>query len=196
MGIQEVFRRMRSRTFRALFGTEAEWTHFSSKDAVGTMEGVYDPISEEDLVNEATQGFVWLDYSCVPQAAAAQETRLKAIESIPHYTDSATTFIALCPPVIHKELGHVCDYHTWRKRGWCRLEEQVNELKLFDFKDRELPQFGPGVTAWDIPRRPLMVLSPTHLTCVDMFDHFYMLGQRSQTVMNGDFACCSLNHKK
>jgi hypothetical protein len=132
----------------------------------------------------------------VPQAASAQEPRLRAIESIPHYIDSSTTFFALCPPVQHKELGHTCDYHTWRNRGWCRLEEQVNELKLFEFSDRALPQFGPGITAWDVPRRPVMVLSETHLTCVDMFDHFYTLGVRSQTVMNGDFACCSLDHKK
>lgn len=33
-------------------------------------------------------------------------------------------------------------------------------------------------------------------TTLSRFDHFYMLGVRSQTVMNGDFACCSLDHKK
>ena len=116
---------------------------------------------------EAFEGHVWLDYSCVPQAADAQEPRLKAIESIPHYIDASRTFFALCPPVSHKELGHTCDYHTWRKRGWCRLEEQVNELKLFEFHDRDIPGM-PGAKAWDVPRRPLMVLSPDHLTCVDM----------------------------
>ena len=33
-------------------------------------------------------------------------------------------------------------------------------------------------------------------TPVDMFDHFYMLGQINNTVFNGNFACCSLGHKK
>ena len=194
--LQHICKKMRAKEFRSLFGTDNEWHHFSTKDPVGAMDGIFSAITEDDLVNEATVGYVWLDYSCVPQAASAQEPRLRAIESIPHYIDACTTFLALCPPVKHKELGHVCDYHTWRKRGWCRLEEQVNELKLFTFTDKPLPQFGPGALAWDVPRRPLMVLNTNHITCVDMFDHFYMLGVRSQTVMNGDFACCSLGHKK
>ena len=193
--IQGVFQHMHKKTFSTLFGTEQEWNHFCSKDAVGALN-IFERITEDNLHEEVQNGYVWLDYSCVPQAAEAQEARLKAIESIPHYVDACTTFMALCPPVKHKELDYVCDYHTWRKRGWCRLEEQVSELKLFQFSDQPLPQFGPGATAWEVPRRPLMVLSPTHITCVDMFDHFYMLGVRSQTVMNGDFACCSLNHQK
>merc|ERR1711871_1561808 len=56
--------------------------------------------------------------------------------------------------------------------------------------------FGPGAFAWDVPRRPLVILSEMHITCVDMFDHFYFLGQRRCTVMNGDFACCALGHEK
>eukprot|EP00947_MAST-08B_sp_MAST-8B-sp1_P002105 g2105.t1 len=161
---------------------------------------MFGEIDEAQLQKEAQTGHVWLDYSCVPQAAAAQEDRLKAIESIPHYIDASTTFMALCPPVTHKELGHKCDYHTWRRRGWCRLEEQVNELKLFSFTDTDVGQamgLGKGVmNLFDVPRRPLMILNEHHITCVDMFDHFYMLGVRSQSVMNGDFACCSLGHKK
>ena len=194
--LKRVFRSMRGKSFREHFATAQEWNHFSTKDSLGALAGVFTATTEEDLAVEAKEGNVWLDYSCVPQAAAAQEERLRAIESIPHYIDSSATFIALCPPVTHKELGHTCDYHTWRKRGWCRLEEQVNELKLFRFTDRPLPQFAPGLTAWDVPRRPLMVLSPDHITCVDMFDHFYTLGVRSQTILNGEFACCSLNHQK
>ena len=127
---------------------------------------------------------MWLDFSCVPQAADAQEDRLKAIESIPHYIDASTTFVALCPPITHKELDYMCDYHSWRNRGWCRLEEQVNELKLYTPSDST----EDGATGWKVPRRPLIVHGSDHLTSVDQFDHFYMLGQRSYSVFNGTFA--------
>ena len=158
-------------------------------------------VTLEQLQKEATDGFVWLDYSCVPQAADAQEDRLKAIESIPHYIDASTTFVALCPPIAHKELDYMCDYHSWRNRGWCRLEEQVNELKLYTPSDStgtpaQSDGSPGGSTGWKVPRRPLIVHGADHLTSVDQFDHFYMLGQRSYSVFNGTFACCSLDHQK
>ena len=74
---------------------------------------------------------VWLDYSSVPQAKEAEEARLRAIDSIPFYVDHASAFIALVPRVEHKDLpGVFCDYKSWQSRGWCRLETQVHELRL------------------------------------------------------------------
>eukprot|EP00965_Chrysotila_dentata_P214753 6188362-Pleurochrysis_carterae.AAC.1 len=49
---------------------------------------------------------------------------------------------------------------------------------------------------WELPRRPLVVHSHCRLTSTAMFDHFYMLGQRSSSIYTGDFACCELNHEK
>ena len=162
-----------------------EWEAF----AMPGFMTVNKEITPEMLQEEAKSGFVWLDYSCVPQAAEAQPERLRAIESIPHYIDASKTFMALCPPVTHKELGYTCDYHSWRERGWCRLEEQVSELKLYTPSNEDQDGFKR-------PRRPLIVQSADHITSVDQFDHFYMLGQRRYTVFNGTFACCSLDHKK
>ena len=64
---------------------------------------------------------------------------------------------------------------TWQERGWCRLETQVHELRLFEEPGGELM---PGVPKIDLPRRPLIVPSGNYATTSDMMDNFYMLWQR------------------
>ena len=64
---------------------------------------------------------------------------------------------------------------TWQERGWCRLETQVHELRLFEEPGGELM---PGVPKIDLPRRPLIVHSGNYATTYDMMDNFYMLWQR------------------
>ena len=69
---------------------------------------------------------VWLDFACVPQSPEHVEDRLAAIDSIPWYIHHATNFFAVVPRIDHSDLAGVhCDYNTWQKRGWCRLEEQM-----------------------------------------------------------------------
>jgi hypothetical protein len=60
------------------------------------------------------------------------------------YVELATNFWVVAPPCVHKDSGQTCDFETWRSRGWCRLEDWVNELRhvpslptLFD----NLPSF-------------------------------------------------------
>jgi len=180
------------------FTSEKEWEDWSLKDSIYARNFnarlPYEALTPRHLAAEATRGHVWLDYACVPQAADAQDARLAAIESIPHYIDAALTFMVLCPKIEHKEKAEACDYHSWRSRGWCRLEEQVNELKLFETHFDE--EWMHGITKWDVPRRPLIVTGETSISTVDVMDHFYTLGLRCNSVLNGDFACCALNHEK
>lgn len=162
---QEIFRSMQAGTIDKNFGSPEDWRIYAEKDSSGTGIFPYVKVTAEGLQKEASEGFIWLDYACIPQAADAQEDRLKAIESIPHYIDASTSFIALCPYVAHKELaGTHCDYHTWRMRGWCRLEEQVNELKLFTYDKSQEWAFAPGTPHWDVPRRSMIVHTANHIT--------------------------------
>ena len=63
--------------------------------------------------------------------AELEQTRsdmMKAIHSIPAYIERTSHFFAVCPAVPHRDLdGVICDFGSWLKRGWCRLE-QVRKL--------------------------------------------------------------------
>jgi len=53
---------------------------------------------------------------------------MNAIRSIPAYIEHSTLIMVLVPPATHKDVqdsrggSTVCDYKTWRTRGWCRME--------------------------------------------------------------------------
>jgi hypothetical protein len=177
---------------RSLFATEEEWLAFHYKESNRFLQ--FDPVTEEGIAADAKNGYVWLDYASVPQAAAAEEQRLRAIDSIPYYVDNALCFLAIVPKIEHKDLpGTFCTYKSWQERGWCRLETQVHELRLFIEKGGELM---PGVPKLDLPRRPLIVHSGNYATTYDMMDNFYMIWQRKSSIFTGEFACCRLGHKR
>ena len=54
----------------------------------------------------------------------------KAVESIPDYVERSTLVLVLVPPVEHVDRpgGELCDYGSWRGRGWCRLEMSGSAL--------------------------------------------------------------------
>ena len=177
---------------RSLFATEEEWLAFHYKEANRFLQ--FDVVTEEQIADDVSNGYVWLDYASVPQAVEAEEARLRAIDSIPFYVDHALCFLAIVPKIEHKDLpGTFCTYKSWMERGWCRLETQVHELRLFIEKQEE---FMPGIPAIDLPRRPLIVHSGNYATTYDMMDNFYMLWQRKSSVFTGEFACCRLGHKR
>ncbi|CAE7590852.1 ANKRD17 [Symbiodinium sp. CCMP2456] len=66
-------------------------------------------------------GYVWLDWFCIPQDKKRGPDRLRAIKSIPSYVDSCNVFVSLVPRVPH-ESGNLCDYESWCRRGWCLAE--------------------------------------------------------------------------
>ena len=46
-----------------------------------------------------------------------------AVDSIPSYIERCDEMFVLVPSVKHTDReGEVCDYNSWRQRGWCRLE--------------------------------------------------------------------------
>jgi len=179
---------------RSLFATREEWEAFHFKESNRFLH--FDVVTEEQMADDATTGYIWLDYASVPQAhnPQAEEQRLRAIDSIPYYVDHALCFLAIVPKIEHKDLpGTFCTYKSWMDRGWCRLETQVHELRLFTQLEHEMM---PGVPAIDLPRRPLIVHSGNYATTYDMMDNFYMLWQRKSSIFTGEFACCRLGHKR
>ena len=177
---------------RSLFSTEEEWLAFHYKESNRFFQ--FDVVTEEGMADDVNGGYVWLDYASVPQAVAAEEARLRAIDSIPFYVDHALCFLVIVPKIEHKDLpGTFCTFQSWQSRGWCRLETQVHELRLFIEKAEEMM---PGVPKIDLPRRPLIVHSGAYATTYDLMDNFYMNWQRKSSIFTGEFACCRLGHKR
>ena len=47
----------------------------------------------------------------------------KAVASIPSYVERSTIMLVLVPTIAHNDrIGDVCDFRSWRGRGWCRME--------------------------------------------------------------------------
>ena len=75
----------------------------------------------------------WIDYACIPQASgrggggdsADSDTSsglAKAVKSIPAYVANSVFLLVLAPVVTHDDKHEICNYSTWRSRGWCRTE--------------------------------------------------------------------------
>jgi ankyrin repeat protein len=77
------------------------------------------------LKESMADGYVWVDYSCIPQADAAAQPL--AIASIPSYCCDATYFLCLAGAWKH-EAGDVRDVRAWSRRGWCQMEQLGNAL--------------------------------------------------------------------
>ena len=63
-----------------------------------------------------------VDYASMPQALAyeteASAELMDAVNSIPSYVERAALVLVLAPPCVHANTGKVCNYKTWRQRGW------------------------------------------------------------------------------
>eukprot|EP00747_Dinoflagellata_sp_TGD_P147849 gnl/TRDRNA2_/TRDRNA2_176854_c8_seq8.p1 gnl/TRDRNA2_/TRDRNA2_176854_c8~~gnl/TRDRNA2_/TRDRNA2_176854_c8_seq8.p1 ORF type:complete len:387 (+),score=64.43 gnl/TRDRNA2_/TRDRNA2_176854_c8_seq8:85-1245(+) len=82
---------------------------------------------EEDERRKIESGYIWIDWSSIPQIAGRMESgsktdMLRAVESIPSYVAASQVFMALVPPLMHKISNESCNYDTWITRGWCRVE--------------------------------------------------------------------------
>ena len=91
-------------------------------------------------------GCVWLDFVSMPQPMAGDSTHQRAssdhrlaadgdpsstvvsnlrnaVASIPSYVERCSMMWAFVPSVTHTDLeGSVCDFNSWCRRGWCRME--------------------------------------------------------------------------
>jgi len=75
--------------------------------------------------------WVWLDYWSVPQSAQRADERSAAIDSIPAYALAASFILVLCPTVVHRDTGATCNFASWERRGWCRLERLAFSLARY-----------------------------------------------------------------
>ena len=78
-----------------------------------------------------------------------------AVDSIPSYIERSAMMWILVPPCKHQDIeGGICDFNSWRDRGWCRMEAARAGI-----------EFTPGtsglVNSW---RQPLLAASLTLLT--------------------------------
>ena len=56
-----------------------------------------------------------------------------AVESIPSYIERSSMTWILVPPVKHADLDNtMCDFNSWRSRGWCRMEFAASKLASGD----------------------------------------------------------------
>ena len=115
---QQLLRTIGDGKLRDIFATQEEYEAYYYKEVNRFMQ--FPKASAEVMAEEVGSGYVWLDFASVPQSHAAEEERLRAIDSIPSYVDHASVFLALVPRVEHKDLpGVFCDYKSWTERGWC-----------------------------------------------------------------------------
>lgn len=93
--------------------------------------------------------FVWVDYSCIPQANASVQNL--AIRSLAVYASSATYFVICAPDTKHVDLDDLCDLTTYQvkrlqydalwmpiyslfeyytqRRMWCRAEQVCHSMR-------------------------------------------------------------------
>ena len=94
-------------------------------DLVSQFNGLR--VTEAGL-GDVADGYVWLDYFCVPQLSDGlagpemADEQLLYIESIPSYVDLCQVFLALVPKAVHHDTGASCAFQSWLERGWCRTE--------------------------------------------------------------------------
>jgi len=81
--------------------------------------------------------FIWYDYFCCPQLEhkttkyeelPGQSNLTKAINSIPQYVARSAFFFVLCPVIDARDGSRLFTPDTWRRRGWCRVEQKMQEL--------------------------------------------------------------------
>merc|ERR1719482_2310711 len=99
--------------------------------------------------------YVWMDFISIPQTCdfdqdkdisqdsvsyfrkASSDTsegavlrKLQlAVDSIPAYVERSSLLLVLVPVCMHVDRHQMCNFSTWRQRGWCRLEFLAAFLK-------------------------------------------------------------------
>ena len=69
--------------------------------------------------------FATFDHLCrfllPPPVSELVDGLRKAVESIPSYIERCTQMWVLVPACEHEDAsGTICDFWSWRSRGWCR----------------------------------------------------------------------------
>jgi hypothetical protein len=189
---QYIFKEIIAGRGETLF-TEADWKSFlqgvssgsgAATKAVETSPSGQ-PIREADiLVEHVKEGFVWIDFCSVPQLCDRKDSfttqladNLAGVNSIPAYVEWCEYFWVLAPTAPHADTGELCDFSTWRSRGWCRLEEWI----VFLGTRRKMP---------------LIVTDAPKIKTIGSIDWALSnWGKKETAVCSGSFSCCRLGHK-
>ena len=78
-----------------------------------------------DVRRDMADGYVFMDYSSIPQADA--EAQKCAIASLVSYVSTSAYFMCLAGPWTYED-GSSRDDAAWAGRGWCRMELTGNAL--------------------------------------------------------------------
>ena len=63
------------------------------------------------------------DAAVTAEVSVLIEQLKAAVDSIPAYIENCTEMFVVVPSIKHADReGEVCDFSTWRSRGWCRME--------------------------------------------------------------------------
>ena len=82
------------------------------------------------------------------QVMALVEQLKAAVDSIPSYLERSALMWILVPPVEHRDLdGVICDFNSWRSRGWCRMEFAAKLATGEDMKIMLIQDTGAAATA-------------------------------------------------
>ena len=101
-----------------------QWLAFTEPDPAGvhfrTICEVCEYLLKRDAI-DADDLYVWVDYHSIPQAC--RYTQVLSISSLAVYASALRYFVIVTPEVLHKDTRKPCNYETYSRRGWCRLEQ-------------------------------------------------------------------------
>lgn len=188
--LQQVFREMSEGNVKQFF-SDRDWQMMVERPAAqhDSFAAALEPanfkkVSEHSLSMSVHSGLVWLDFCCIPQFvdySALQhkhflEEQKLAMHSLPFYVERSDFFWVLAPTAEHEDFRRDCSFHTWRSRGWCRLEEWANLLS------------SSSVPPLVVTEAPIIT---TYGTVAFALDNYNRL-ERAPCM--GDFTCCSQLH--
>eukprot|EP00746_Dinoflagellata_sp_MGD_P152359 gnl/MRDRNA2_/MRDRNA2_83604_c0_seq1.p1 gnl/MRDRNA2_/MRDRNA2_83604_c0~~gnl/MRDRNA2_/MRDRNA2_83604_c0_seq1.p1 ORF type:complete len:706 (-),score=120.43 gnl/MRDRNA2_/MRDRNA2_83604_c0_seq1:302-2326(-) len=126
-----------------------------------------------EQVKELADAYLWYDYFGVPQLSTSYDAKagadlMAAVRSIPNYIGLCKYFFILAPDFEHWT-GKRCNYLSWKRRGWCRVEELARRLMHFN---------------------QMVIKIEGNLQAVLLDSQDYLC----HSIGTAEFACCEMNH--
>jgi len=101
-----------------------QWLGFTAPDPAGlhfaTVCSACEFLLQRDAIG-AEELFLWVDYSSIPQACKFTQTL--SISSLAAYASALRYFVIIAPETTHHGTQKPCNYGSYSRRGWCRLEQ-------------------------------------------------------------------------
>jgi hypothetical protein len=83
---------------------------------------------------------LWVDYTSIPQKNVSLKNL--SISSLAVYASVARFFVVIAPTCRHHNKNEICNQDTYKRRGWCRLEQWARMViegpeNMFVFQPQE-----------------------------------------------------------